>query len=59
LFTCLLVCFETWSLYFVALAILELTMLTRLALNSWIFTCLCLPGAEVKGMCYLDQSAFL
>lgn len=39
--------------YFVsrqALAILELTLQSRLALNSQITTCLCLPRAGIKGM---------
>jgi hypothetical protein len=35
---------------YVALADLELTVLTRLALNSQ--RSICLPNAGIKGMCY-------
>lgn len=34
----------------VALAVLEITLLTRLASNSQRFTCLCLQSAEIKGV---------
>lgn len=43
--------FETGS-YYVALASLELTIQTRMALNEQRSTCLCLPNADVTGMYY-------
>jgi hypothetical protein len=42
----------------VALAGLELTLQTRLALNLWRSTCLSLPSAGIKGICY-HHPAFL
>ena len=41
--------FETES-HYVALAVLELTMLTRLACNSQRSACFCLPSAGVKAV---------
>lgn len=38
-------CFQTGSLQYVALAVLELALYTRLA-------CLCLPSAGIKGVCH-------
>jgi hypothetical protein len=35
-----------------ALAVLELTLQTRLASNSQRFTCLCLSSAGIKGVCH-------
>jgi hypothetical protein len=46
----LFACFETGSLY-IALADLELTMYTKIALNSQI-TYLFLPSAGTKGVCH-------
>lgn len=43
-FFCLFHLFETGS-HFVALAILELSRSTHLALNSQKYTCLCIPNA--------------
>lgn len=55
----LLFCLLPFSLCFVfqcrvslALVVLELALETRLALTSWRPTCLCLPSAEIKGVCY-------
>lgn len=39
------VCFKT-GLYYIALAVLELVLQTRLALRSHRSTCLCLPSAD-------------
>lgn len=50
-FVCLLVHFETGS-HCVALDILELTMQTRLSLNSYRSACLALSSAEFKGLCH-------
>jgi hypothetical protein len=36
----------------VSLAVLELTLKTGLAMNSWRYVCLCLPSAGIKGICY-------
>lgn len=49
LFFCCFFFFKKESLY-IALAVLELTMLTWLALNSQTYTCLCLPRARIKGV---------
>jgi hypothetical protein len=38
--------------FYVALAVLELFMQTRMALNSQTYTCLCFPSAGIKGMHY-------
>ena len=43
--------FETGSL-FVALALLKLTMWTRVSLNLQRFACLFLPNTVIKGVCY-------
>lgn len=54
------VCFflETGYLY-VAVAVLELIMYTRLALNPQIFTCFCNPNAEIKGVRTLARPVIL
>lgn len=43
--------FETVPVH-VDLIVLELAMQTNLVLNSQRFSCLCLPNAGVKGLCY-------
>ena len=49
---CLIICFQRHDLsFYVSLAVLELTMQTRLA--SILYRCLLSAG--VKGVCYLDQ----
>ena len=46
--------------HYVALAGLELTLLTRLASNSQRFACLCLPSAGARGLCqHVAQQVFL
>ena len=47
---------ETESLS-VALAVLELSLQTRLTLNS-LRSCLCLPNAGIKSMCHHSQLNF-
>lgn len=51
--------FETDSHAVARLAVLKLTMQTKLALNSQRFSCLCLPGAGIKGMYYHTQPPLL
>jgi hypothetical protein len=50
--------FET-GYHYVSLAVVEFTMLTRLVLNSWRSTCLCLLSAGIKGLCPYVQLNFL
>lgn len=50
----LYVLFEARS-YFVSQACLELTMQTRLVLNSWGYSCLTHLNAGVKGLCHHTQ----
>lgn len=47
----LLWAFETGS-HSIALAILELVLLTKLASNSHRSACLCLPHAGIRGVCH-------
>ena len=53
----LFACIEMGS-YYVALAVLELTLYTRLATNSQRSTCLCLPSAGIKAVCHHSDSTF-
>ena len=46
----IIVLLETGSLHYVVLAVLELTLKTRLALNSQESTCPCLLSAGIKGI---------
>lgn len=56
--------FFTGSYYYVAIAVLELVVYTRLSINSYKSICLCLPSAESKGLflflsvCYLYSYYF-
>ena len=43
--------FET-GFFYIALAVLEPTLQTRIALNSQKSTCLCLLRAAIKGLCH-------
>ena len=44
--------FQTGFLNIAALAILKLSLYTRLALNSQRSVCLCFPSAGIKGVCH-------
>jgi hypothetical protein len=58
LFCFVLFCFETGFLC-VALAVLELTLLARLALNSEIRLPFCLPSAAIKRCAAQQQDSFV
>ena len=49
------VCFYETGSHYVGLAVLELTMQTRLASNSLRSACLCLPSAGIKDVCHCVQ----